>query len=184
MARVGVDLDGVCYDFGEALKKFLVEHEGFDENLMTVPKIWDFFLEWGLSLDTYLDYYQKGVDAGVVFVYGDPHEGCLEYMTKLKEDGHTLHIVTYRTIGDKAVENTMHWLKREQIPYDSISFSKDKTIIANDYFIEDNLDNYAALEQAGIGAFLMDRPWNASQYVSNRVFSWDQFYWEIKARTK
>lgn len=183
--RIGIDLDGVAYDFGAALKKFLVDHEGFDEALLGETKVWDFFLEWGLSLESYLDYYAKGVDAGVVLLHGDPHEGCRWFMNRLREDGHTLHIVTYRTVGRRATQNTMEWLQRESIPYDSITFSKDKTIVNNDFFIEDNLDNFHALNRAGIVCYLMDRPWNEIEDVYNRrVSGWEDFYWRINEHAR
>ena len=182
--NIGIDLDGCAYDFGASLRKFLVEHEQFDPVLLGETKVWDFFLEWGLSLGEYLDYYAKGVDAGVVLLDGPPHDGCKKYLERLREDGHKLNIVTYRTVGKRAVQNTMEWLQREEIPYDSITFSKDKTIIDNHFFIEDNLDNYHALNRAGIHPYLMDRPWNENENVANRVNDWEDFYWRINEHAR
>jgi uncharacterized HAD superfamily protein len=106
-------------------------------------------------------------------------------MNRLREDGHTLHIVTYRTVGRRATQNTMEWLQRESIPYDSITFSKDKTIVNNDFFIEDNLDNFHALNRAGIVCYLMDRPWNEIENVYNRrVSGWEDFYWRINEHAR
>ncbi len=176
MLNIGVDLDGVCYDFGESLRQYLVHHEGFSLDVLHYPKVWNFFLDWGMTTEEYLEAYARGVDAGYVLRQGAPHDGCIKTLEMLKADGHQLNIVTYRTVGSKAIENTMAWLQEYSIPYDTICFSKDKTVVKNDVFIEDNVENFEALESAGIRSFLMDRPWNTQKQTGFRVWDWSDFY--------
>lgn len=174
--NIGVDLDGVLYDFGAALRNYLIEHEDFDEALLTYPKVWNFFLEWGLTLDDYLHYYAKGVDAGYVLLEGRSDPMALTCLSLMRDAGHQIHIVTYRTVGARAVQNTMEWLQRERVPYDTLTFAKDKTIIKTDYFIEDNMENFTALREAGTEAFLLDRPWNSELDTPYRISDWVEFY--------
>jgi uncharacterized HAD superfamily protein len=177
MAKIGVDLDGVCYDFAGSLKHFLVEHEGFNPDDLGDPTCWEFYdKDWGLHLNEFLEHFAEGVDRGIVFVHGDPHQGTVETLTRLKDDGHTIHIVTHRQVGQLSTENTMYWLKKHGIPHDTITFSKDKTIVNNDYFIEDNVDNHLSLEAAGVRSVLMDRPWNEHHNTWARIRNWDEFY--------
>lgn len=177
--RVGVDLDGCLYDFGSSLSYYLINYEGFPEELCNAPKVWNFFLEWGLTLEEYLAAYARGVDAGVVLRVGKPDTDCIKVLSELKDAGHTLHIVTYRTVGKKAIQNTSEWLDEWGVPFDSITFSKDKTIVKNDVFIEDNMDNFKALWEADIACYLMDRPWNRELSTRYRVYGWRDFGYEV-----
>ncbi len=178
MTNIGIDLDGCLYDFGKSLAHYLVEYEDFPTEVATPPKVWNFFLDWGLSIDDYIKAYARGVDAGVVLRVGEPDIDSVEVLNLLREGGHTLHIVTYRTVGKRAVQNTMEWLEEYEVPYDTITFSKDKTIVKNHIFIEDNMDNFKALWAADIECFLMDRPWNEEVTTPYRVYGWQDFYRE------
>lgn len=175
--KIGIDLDGVCYNFTDSLKKYLVEHEGFPEYELGETTTWNFFKDdWGMSLEDYLMYFERGVDAGIVFLHGEPHLDCVDVLNRLREDGHTLHIVTWRQVGQRSVHNTSDWLLREKIPYDTLTFAKDKTILPVDIFIEDNMDNYTSLCESGVRAVLMDRPWNHDLTDAVRVQNWNEFY--------
>lgn len=175
--NIGVDLDGVCYDFGSAFRKFLVTVHGFDPITLPTPTTWDFFSEqWGISDSQFFKYYAEGVDTGHILWEGRPHPGCVEVIGKLRQDGHSINIVTHRTVGKEAVRATMHWLQSNKISYDSITFAADKTIVKNNIFIEDNVENFVALENAGVRSVLMDQAWNTYFKTQYRVFDWDEFY--------
>lgn len=178
--RIGIDLDGVAYNFDASLKHYLVENEGFDPADLPDPEGWHFYRDqWGMTDEEFAAHCSKGVDAGVVFLHGDPHAGTADALRRLKAAGHTLHVVTHRTYGTRSVQNTMEWLQRHGIPFDTITFSGDKTLMEVDAFIEDNTDNYDALEAAGRMPFLIDRPWNRHHADARRVHSWEQFEAEI-----
>lgn len=181
--KIGVDLDGVCYNFGEAYKSYLVRYQGFDESELTEPQTWDFFKEqWGMSTEDFLKYFAMGVNFGYIFRIGEPMPGAVDGVRALQDAGHTIHIVTHRDVGDHCAANTEHWLKSVGIKYDTLTFSRDKTIVPVDVFIEDNVDNHEALLNEGVAAFLIDRPWNAHVDVGEkygfaglRVSCWDEF---------
>ena len=176
--RIGVDLDGVCYNFTNSLRKFLVEHKGVDARTLPETTCWDFFsVDWGLTLEEYLTYAAEGVDAEVVFLDGPAHTGCKSVLDTLHEDGHTIHIVTHRFFGQKSVSNTEKWLRREKIPFDTLTFAKDKTVVPVDIFIEDNVENAVALRDAGTECWIIDRPWNQHDPAGDdyRVLDWWEF---------
>lgn len=177
MSRIGIDLDGVCYDFGAALRHYLWGWCRRDEASMPEPTRWEFYEDWGLDLKQFLQVCHEGVDAGVIFSWGDPHPGTYDALTALHVAGHTLHVVTDRSFGShgRSEAATRDWLDRYKLPFDSLTFASDKTVVRTDYMIEDKLANYDALDAAGTKVYLLDRPWNQDGGERRRVHSWTEF---------
>jgi FMN phosphatase YigB (HAD superfamily) len=177
MSRVGFDLDGVVYDFRAAHSAFEVARGNENCALDLAADHWDYFEGWGMSLDEWLTSYAEGVDAGHVLWMGEPLPGAVEVSKRLKDAGHTIHIVTDRSIGSEPQRATREWLDSVGFVYDSLDFNKDKTVTPTDIFIEDRLQNADALNEAGTLCYLINRPWNA---VTNnrrpRVDSHDEFF--------
>lgn len=173
MSAVGIDLDGVCYDFADSLRTFL---EGTHRKYPN-PTRWEFYEDWGYSLEEFLDLCHDGVNAGVIFSHGDPFPGVRDALLRLRDAGHTLHVVTDRSFGKGGASEaaTRVWLDTHQIPFDSLTFSADKTIVRTDYMIDDKLANYDALHAVGCNVFLLDRPWNQSRTPRDRVTSVSEF---------
>jgi hypothetical protein len=162
--RVGLDLDGVVYDFRKALSDFLVASGRRECTLDAALPHWDFFEGWGLNVSEYLDLYREGVDAGQVLRVGEPYAGSVEATERLARAGHTIHIVTDRFIGSEpgiSQRHTEAWLEEHQFVYHSLTFSSDKTVVPTDFFIDDRYENYLARVQGGLNCHLLTRPWNA-----------------------
>jgi hypothetical protein len=159
--RVGVDLDGVNYDFGASLRRYLLS-VGYPEHLMTAPQRWEFYLDWGLTDAQFIDACHKGVDAGIIFRSGGTLPGASAALHRIADAGHEIHIVTDRSFGtdDASQRMTREWAAEHDLPYTSLSFSRDKTVVPTDVFVEDKLENYDALTAAGRVVYLIDRPWN------------------------
>lgn len=180
---IGVDLDGVAYPFTEALRHYLIEHEGFEPSSVeggghdAEESCWDFYKKyWNMSTKDFLKYSDEGVDAGVVFLHGDPFPGTVETLNSLKDKGHRIHIITNRSFGKRSHHNTSDWLFQHEIPYDSLSFSPSKTLFRTDIFVDDYEMNFKELWEVGIECWLYDRPWN--KHVDDngyRVYSWKDF---------
>lgn len=171
--RVGLDLDGVCYDFSGSLRQHLVTNVGgawtaFD---FPDPDCWEFYEDWGLDLGAFLLHCHDGVDAGVIFSHGDPLPRVREACQWIKAAGHSIHVVTDRSFGKPgaAARATLDWLARHEIQYDSVTFSADKTIAAVDVMVDDKPENYAALTAAGVDAYLLSQPWNMHVEGAQRV---------------
>lgn len=173
MARVGVDLDGVLYDFPGSMRAFLTEGL-YDrpEDLFPEPTRWEFYEDWGYSQDEFHQLVLQGCTAGVVFTHGDPYPGTVEALRRLVDAGHTIHIVTHRPAY--AHTATKEWLWAHDIPYDTLTFSGDKTSVPTDYFIDDKPENYHALVPTTTRVMLMGRPWNQG-VAARRAESMDHF---------
>lgn len=183
--RIGVDLDGVCFDFPASLRRYL-ETLGFSGLPTGEVRRWEFYEDWGLTLDEFLGYCNDGVDAGYVFS-GPARDRAPQAIRALKNAGHEIHIVTDRSFGKNPIASedaTLHWLYGHDIPFDSLTFSPDKTSVPTDVFIEDKLQNYDALAASGCKPYLVDRPWNRFPYAGlacerRRVGSIAEFAWIV-----
>lgn len=179
MARVGVDLDGVLYDFGGAFRHYLIEEYSWRREWCPDPVRWEFYEDWGISLIGFLNLCNEAADRN--WLWGGSLMGgypAVEHLRRLRDAGHTIHVITNRSFGShpgRSQSATASWLQLWNVPYETLTFAADKTIIATDYFIEDNADNYLALEKAGCEAVLIDRPWNRHLTDARRVNSVSEF---------
>lgn len=158
--KIGIDLDGPLYPFEYCLWDWCVQ-QGHRSGPIPKTTTWNFFEEpgWDGDLEWYKKMTAEASEAGHLFYSQEPHKGSVEGLHALRELGHTLHIMTYR-IFPGAINNTDRWLAKHHVPFDSLSFTKDKTIVPVHMMIEDNVDNAILLEYAGVLPVIVDRPWN------------------------
>jgi FMN phosphatase YigB (HAD superfamily) len=166
---IGVDLDGCAYDFVEAIRvETRLHFPHLDSS--SEARSWTFYESWGLTAPEFLELYAQGVRGGRVLWQGEPYPGTVEAWQSIAGAGHRIHVITDRQppgAESQAREATLYWLEQCSLPYTSISFSPDKTLIARlaEYrdrtmFVDDKHENHVALQTAGIRSFLLDRPWN------------------------
>lgn len=170
MSRVGIDLDGVCYDFGASVREYLI-HAGVKfRHECPEPTRWEFYEDWGLSLEQFLTACHRGVEAGIIFTHGDPFPGVAEAFGRIKDAGHTIHIVTDRSFGKAGASEraTRAWLDQHGLAFDSLTFTTDKTVVRLDFMVDDKLANYDALEAVGVEVWLLTRRWNAADPAPRR----------------
>lgn len=175
MAIVALDLDGVMYNFHDALRQWLHQSKGIPLDLMPEPVYWAWD-NWGWEQGGKHDKLTEcnaAVDAGFLFAVGDPYEGAVEGVQALEEAGHHIHIITARGFGTRSVENTAAWLREHRIPYHSITFTKDKHLIHFDLLIDDLYDNVRATIDSGKKAALWPQVWNEEYEDVPRVDDWN-----------
>ena len=182
--RVGVDLDGVWHDFAGSLRYFLQTshaNKPFGDGTYPEPLRWDFYLDWGLTLEDFLQACHDGVDAGIVFSHGDPNEGSREVFESIRAAGHSIHVVTDRPFGTNGASEaaTRSWLDHHGLAFDSLTFSGDKTIVNTDIFIEDKPENYTALDACGVEVWLVNRAWNESFDAERRLNNINEYVGKV-----
>ena len=160
--KIGLDLDGVLYPFHTAYKRWLVHHVARFPADCPEPTRWEFYEDWGLTTEEFLVEFENGVNSGWIFGHGNPFPGAVEQVQRLIDAGHSIHIITDRFIGDPGVAagSTSEWLSEYKVPYDTLTFSRDKTVIPTSYMIDDKPANIAALAQTACIAYLLDQSWN------------------------
>lgn len=166
--RVGIDLDNCVYPFPEVWR----EWAGLD---VRPAGCWDFFKEDGYTAPQFLEIFEEGVDAGFIFAVGNPIEGAIEALQELRKQGHTVHIVTDRFVGKSSHANTETWLARWGVEYDSLTYTRDKTILRLDAAIDDHPSHVDALRLVGCHSYLLDR--GRTDQVGHRrlVADWPEF---------
>lgn len=172
--NIGFDKDGVIYDYTKAFHNYL-RSSGIRPDLPEdyVPSHWNWFQNEpiNITMEEYLRIHNQGIQEMQIFWIGELLDPDIPFqMQRIIDAGHNLNIVTYR-LGFSAETATYKFLFDNKIPFSSVVFSKDKTVVDNDYFIEDNLNNYDALDAAGIKVYLLNQSYNQEKDNRRRVDS-------------
>jgi len=152
--RVGLDLDGVVYDFIGNFDSFArARGEKIDET--------DYNRGLSEAKVKYLldDFSKKRPFLWVPMM--DGVKGNLERLSKKMD----FYIVTHRRWTPHGVNDTLIRLREDEIPYKDVYFGKRKYEYANelelDLFIEDSLNNCKKIrDRSCANAILLDRPYN------------------------
>ena len=187
--RIGVDIDNVISTFNEELLEEFLKHNK----------------ELGYSdeINENADYITRGMfnwkDGEVEAFYRDNIErivnrlnvkdGAKEYIDKLKDDGHSIYIITGRDNGEHSdpYNNTKKWLDDNSIYYDELILTnaykndehgKSEKCIENniDIMIDDSIHICKDCIDYGITTLLMDTPYNRNVNDIPRVNSWKEIY--------
>lgn len=179
MSKVMFDIDDVLYPCVQEIREYLITR-GHSRQSLEITNGWDLHEQWGIPFDDLWLKINQGVADGVIFLKGEPFAGTKDAMDELKEDGHTIHLVTARNAGPSglAEKHTVEWLTHYDLPYDSLTFSSDKTIVHAAYALDDRVENVEALNVNSL-AFLMDQPWN-QESCEARVYTIQEFVKEVQ----
>lgn len=178
--KIGVDLDGVTADLFKDMIKILNKKTGKNLTMADVTQ-YDVTGLWGIGRQTLEESF-----AEVDWVNLDLLPGAAQNLQALKRLDYELHILTYRVWKKGIHRETIDWVKKHEIPFDSIHFSKDKLPLARslglDVMIEDAPHYAEEFNQARIPLILMNRPYNqgVDGHYIHRVNSWNEAFVTIK----
>jgi len=162
MARVGFDMDGVLYDFEDALRDYMTE-QGY-LNPMPVATQWQFGEQWGLTDLEFKAWCEEALLEGNLFDRDKQFPGAIEQLQRVRDAGHEIILITARNFGhmNTVKRQTIDWLERYGVPYDELHFlpGRRKAEVQVDYFIDDNVDNFKRMNAAAVRSFLCTRPYN------------------------
>lgn len=184
---VGVDLDGVCYDFIDALANWAAETTGRPRSEFGPAQHWAFYEDWGWTEDEFLSAYGEALQHGDLFKSGPIFAEAAVGLERLAVAGHRIHVITDRGLSgsvEEARRQTVAWLRNHKVRYASLHVGSDKTVVPVDIAIEDSERHYRALESAGRNPRLLTRPWNAHMADARRVVDWAAFVAEVEAATE
>ena len=162
---VGIDMDGVMYDFAKVFHEYAQNRMGKE---LSTPTTWDFYKEWGLSDEQFDEWLIEGVQNLRLFNCDAPMENTVEGWNLLKQNGIKIHVLTHR--GHVSYVQTVQWLNRFGLYPDSLHFGTNKGILkafATDQCaaIDDYPLYYTQYDRAGVISFLRTQPWNESMYA-------------------
>jgi hypothetical protein len=162
---VGIDIDGVMYDFANVFHEFVQNRSGVT---LPKPQTWDFYKEWGMTDKDFDTLLAEGIEKMRIFDSVAPMKNTIEGWNLLKANGVKIHVLTHR--GHLAYAQTVQWLTKYGLIPDSLHFGNDKTIlktIATDECaaVDDYTVYYDKYEKADILSFLRNQPWNEEKYA-------------------
>lgn len=177
--KIGVDVDGVLFDFVGSLRWAWSGEEGPTDQYPE-PNCWEMWDAWSMAKDAWVEATNGSIARGL-FRSGWAYPGALAGIRKLHELGHEVHLITARD-RNRAGADTADWLSHHNVPYDSLTFNADKTCRRVDVFIEDNVENARAVQAAGTKVFLIHRPWNDFAIDGDIpfVYTWEDFVAEVE----
>jgi 5'-nucleotidase len=160
---LGVDLDGVCGDYSNALRQVVAAEKGLDLATLPVQASWD-FLEWGLAPGEFLELHRKAVLEHRIFRSMPPVAGAADALWRMSDAGIWIRIITHRLYGNwghaVAVGDTVAWLDSVGIPYRDLCFLGAKPQVEADCYIDDAPHNVDALRATGAYVIVFDQLYN------------------------
>lgn len=187
--RIGVDIDNVISTFNEELLEEFLKHNkelGYsDEINKNADYITRGMFNWK---DREVEaFYRNNIERIVNKL--NVKDGAKEYIDKLKNDGHSIYIITGRDNGEHSdpYNNTKKWLDDNSIYYDELILTnsykndehgKSEKCIENniDIMIDDSIHICKDCIDYGITTLLMDTPYNRNVNDIPRVNSWKEIY--------
>lgn len=184
--RLGLDLDGVIYDFVDEFHDYIAEVKGWNPDDLKSPTHWSFYRDWGMTDEEYYFELGKAAINSKVFLNGKIYDQALENILKLKEMGFEIVIITARQLSNNPDhmqiirKNTETWLENNNVPFDELVIDNDKTRHSLNILIDDNLSNVEAMAINGNDGYVFDRPWNRETNLFPRVMGWPDLVREME----
>lgn len=182
--NIGIDIDNVISKFDEALEEEFLKHDKELRNTGIInpnKHMTEGMFDW--TDDELWPFYLENIER--IAQNLDVKEGAKEYIEKLKEDGHTIVIITGRDNEEYTdpYGMTKKWLREKEIPYDKLILTKYKKEKAEkciengiDIMIDDSRGICKECFQNNITTLIMDKPCNRDIKEITRVYNWKEIY--------
>lgn len=173
---VGLDLDGVLFDFSHVVT------EAFSKVLgpnLPYPTKWEFYTDWGLSAQEFYHLLDTLTVDEEIFDSHPPIPFTEEGWADLRDQGLNIHIITHRSMV--SCVQTTRWLERYRLVPDTLHFTGEKaqvlSAISNEraIAIDDHYLHHVNYQDHGILSFLFNHPWNTKHHDAPRMDSLPEF---------
>lgn len=173
----GIDIDGILADYPRSFVEFINEFKGTNYRVEDV-KDYNIYASLGIPAEEGLhlkdQYRQTGQKRFIPVI-----PGAKEFLDSLREAGYKVVLLTARPYQkyNRIFSDTMEWLARNELHYDTIIFDKDKEErLVKDFgaeniafFVDDVSGNANAIAKLGIPCYLVSRPYNLESILSGGV---------------
>lgn len=161
---LGVDLDGVCADYEEALRLSVANQLGCEPSSLPPQSIMDAYSEWGLDFEGFAHAHRHAVTHDRIFRTMAPMPGVAEALWQLSDSGVWIRIITHRLlfngIHEVSAADTAWWLDHHGLPYRDLCFIGDKPGVGADLYIDDSPRVIEALQASDRRVIIFDHPYN------------------------
>jgi len=152
-----VDVDNTLFDFATPLYE-MFKKDGMDIPRVSEWNIWDYFYPYYMTSKIAHEYFNEVHSHQLEY---EPFEDARVFLENLIKD-RAVVIVSHRRPHQCA--ELRKWLNENNLPYDMVECSDDKTKMFNravfDVVIDDCPMTLTAAHNAGIAAYGLSRPWN------------------------
>lgn len=168
--RVGVDLDGVIYNWGDTVRFLILEHHGID----LAPSTHWTYVQENVPAEVWEWLWKSGDHLGM-FKYGSLIKGAVEGLRALSKD-YDLEIITHRPAW--AISDTCAFISRLPNVWSGVHLltkEEPKSSIDVDIFLDDRPTVIQDTTLAGKQAVVFDQPWNLgidSPHPFWRAYGW------------
>lgn len=152
-----IDFDDVIYPFCNGIMAVLAA-----EGIAGTITQWALENDFGIEREAFWDMIYQPKHHEILFMQ-QIENATLAQMRRLRYAGHRIHIVTART-NETSEAFCREVVRRDNIPFDSLTFTKDKGPQVDEldaaFSLDDGPHNYMALDQQNHLTYLMDAPHN------------------------
>jgi len=192
---LGVDLDGVCADYDNAMRDHVSNLLRVERSSIPVTSDWSLVKSgWPMRDEEHFFELHQAAVKKRMFATMDPIPGASDALWELSDLGVRVRIITFRLIVNgthsTVCQDTVDFLNQKRsdgrhlIPYRDICFLKDKSALGDvDLLIDDAPHNIEAVRSAHgeERAMVFDQPYN-KMVGGLRAESWDDVVAEVKRR--
>ena len=183
--KFGFDIDGVLTNEGDndnnIWHKTFIDH--FGDKVKKVSDSYDFREAYNLPDSDIIDFLNENKEK--IFSSVPPYQEAIEFLNRLKEQGHKIILITAR--HEEFRDVTEKWLSRNNFSYDKLYHDENKAPLALnenlEIFVDDHRDNVRDIKSVGIPALLFTRSHNLNasedEYTA-RVSNWQEIKDYIK----
>lgn len=190
-----VDVDGVIYNFISEFRNTVMLLTGRRAYDLPDPTEWDFYKAWKLTTAEFQDLFIRSVLEHNLLRAGMPMPTAVAGWLRLRAlSGVLLHIVSDAGCNgcrERAEQNRTYWLHSWGFVPDALTYTADKAGIVRQYRddgwtvlgIEDNVDNYRSMSDAGAEMWLAHHPFNSELVVptGRRVNNFEHFALRVES---
>jgi uncharacterized HAD superfamily protein len=183
--KIGIDIDDVITATSSSIMKFLENHRYKDNVLNEIYLV----MHGDPTSEETLKFFKENLNE--LYNNLELNSHAQEIITKLKEEGNTIILITGRGERNEAykgvIDITYDYLEKNKIPYDKIYFEAvDKTGICKeeriDILIDDSIQNCTEFKKIGGKAILfnskLNSKFNSSEII--RASDWNEVYRILK----
>lgn len=174
---VGIDIDGVLADYPRSFVDFINKQLGTDHPTENITS-YNIAESFGLTMEQVIElkhqYRETGEKRFIPVI-----DGAKEMLQSFADAGFVIVLLTARPYKQykRMFADTQEWLHRNGLIYHSIIWDEDKSVrLLNEFgrekvqfFVEDVTYNANRIADLGPTCFLIDKPYNREDKLSNNV---------------
>jgi len=186
--NIGLDLDNVISNFNDVLLEEYLKHDKEVNNSGIVNQnvyITRGMFDW--PIEEQKSFYKENIERIAKSL--KVKDGVIEYINKLRKEGHAIYIITGRDNGEysEPYNMTRKWLDDNLVKYDRLILTdaykndihgKTEKCIENniDIMVDDSINICRDLKDTIVKPIIMDTPYNRECTDIERVNNFKEFY--------